>query len=195
MKPLPYCWSVFAPGRNTRRLCLMNMFLHNIGEIDGEALISPNDALVAPSAQSFDFVLAKANVIFFDYREAGKNPWTKEVWYYDYRTNIHHTLKKKPLRLEHLAEFIECSTCRTGTNANRPGTQIRTPTVAGESTLMTSWRRGTKRAWIFFGLEIRVSPTWTTYRSPMNWPRRLSKIWKRASPASGRPRESDLTGC
>ena len=33
---------------NTRRLCLMNMFLHNIGEIDGDVLISSNDALVAP---------------------------------------------------------------------------------------------------------------------------------------------------
>ena len=32
---------------NTRRLCLMNMFLHNIGEIDGDVMISPNDALVA----------------------------------------------------------------------------------------------------------------------------------------------------
>ena len=42
----------------TRRLCLMNMFLHNIGEIDGDVLISPNDALVAASAQSFDYVLA-----------------------------------------------------------------------------------------------------------------------------------------
>jgi type I restriction enzyme M protein len=42
---------------NTRRLCLMNMFLHNIGEIDGEVLISPNDALVAPSGQSYDYVL------------------------------------------------------------------------------------------------------------------------------------------
>ncbi|MEW8053648.1 MAG: class I SAM-dependent DNA methyltransferase, partial [Candidatus Thiodiazotropha sp.] len=31
---------------NTRRLCLMNMFLHNIGEIDGGVSISPNDALV-----------------------------------------------------------------------------------------------------------------------------------------------------
>jgi type I restriction enzyme M protein len=50
----------------------------------------------------------KANVIFFDNREAGKDPWTKEVWFYDYRTNIHHTLKKKPLRFEHLADFIEC---------------------------------------------------------------------------------------
>ena len=26
---------------NTRRLCLMNMFLHNIGEIDGGVTISP----------------------------------------------------------------------------------------------------------------------------------------------------------
>jgi type I restriction enzyme M protein len=193
---------------NTRRLCLMNMFLHNIGEIDGEVLISPNDALVAPPNQTYDHVLAnppfgvkssmsftneegeeetdnltynrqdfwattsnkqlnfvqhirtmlkttgraavvvpdnvlfdggagetvrqnllkttelhtilrlptgifykpgvKANVIFFDNHEASKNPWTKDVWYYDYRTNIHHTLKQKPMRFEHLAEFIEC---------------------------------------------------------------------------------------
>ena len=50
----------------------------------------------------------KANVIFFDNKEASKNPWTKEVWYYDYRTNIHHTLKKKPLRFEDLADFIAC---------------------------------------------------------------------------------------
>jgi len=50
----------------------------------------------------------KANVLFFDNREASKTPWTKEVWYYDYRTNIHHTLKKKPLRFENLADFINC---------------------------------------------------------------------------------------
>lgn len=31
----------------------------------------------------------KANVLFFDNHAAGKAPWTKEVWYYDYRTNIH----------------------------------------------------------------------------------------------------------
>ncbi|ADJ28674.1 type I restriction-modification system subunit M [Nitrosococcus watsonii] len=193
---------------NTRRLCLMNMFLHNIGEIDGESAISPNDALVAPSGQSYDYVLAnppfgkksamsftneegeqesddltynrqdfwattsnkqlnfvqhirallkstgkaavvvpdnvlfeggagetirrkllentdlhtilrlptgifyakgvKANVLFFDNREASPRPWTKEVWYYDYRTNVHHTLKKKPMRYEDLAEFIAC---------------------------------------------------------------------------------------
>lgn len=193
---------------NTRRMCLMNMFLHNIGEIDGESLISPNDALVAESPDSFDYVLAnppfgkkssmtftneegeqeeesltynrqdfwattsnkqlnfvqhirsmlkstgqaaivvpdnvlfeggageiirkklldntnlhtilrlptgifyangvKANVIFFENKPANPNPWTKEVWYYDYRTNVHHTLKKKPLRLDDLKDFIEC---------------------------------------------------------------------------------------
>jgi type I restriction enzyme M protein len=193
---------------NTRRLCLMNMFLHNIGEIDGEVTISPNDSLVAPSTRSFDYVLAnppfgkkssmtftneegeqetddltynrqdfwattsnkqlnfvqhirtmlkttgcaavvvpdnvlfeggagetvrekllentdlhtilrlptgifykpgvKANVLFFDNREASPDPWTKEVWYYDYRTNIHHTLKKKTMRYEDLADFIAC---------------------------------------------------------------------------------------
>ena len=43
---------------STRRLALMNMFLHNIGEIDGESAISPNDALVASSAKTFDYVLA-----------------------------------------------------------------------------------------------------------------------------------------
>jgi type I restriction enzyme M protein len=50
----------------------------------------------------------KANVIFFDNRPAGKDVATREVWYYDYRTNIHHTLKRKPLRFEDLADFISC---------------------------------------------------------------------------------------
>ncbi len=30
------------------------------------------------------------------------------MWIYDYRTNIHHTLKKKPLRFEDLQDFIAC---------------------------------------------------------------------------------------
>ena len=50
----------------------------------------------------------KANVLFFDNREGSKTRWTKDIWYYDYRTNIHHTLKKKPLRFEDLQEFIAC---------------------------------------------------------------------------------------
>jgi type I restriction enzyme M protein len=33
---------------------------------------------------------------------------TKDVWIYDYRTNVHHTLKRKPITLEHLKDFITC---------------------------------------------------------------------------------------
>jgi len=50
----------------------------------------------------------KANVIFFDNHEASPNPWTKDVWYYDYRTNIHHTQKKKTMRFEDLQDFVKC---------------------------------------------------------------------------------------
>lgn len=192
----------------TRRLALMNLFLHNIGDIDGESSVSSNDSLIAPSKELYDYVLAnppfgkkssmtftneegeqekedltynrqdfwvttsnkqlnfvqhirsmlkttgqaavvlpdnvlfeggagetvrkkmlettdlhtilrlptgifyangvKANVLFFDAKPASKEPWTKEVWIYDYRTNIHHTLKKNPLKLEDLQDFIDC---------------------------------------------------------------------------------------
>ena len=193
----------------TRRLALMNLFLHNIGDIDSEqVMISPNDSLIAASETRYDYVLAnppfgkkssmtftneageqekedltynrqdfwvttsnkqlnfvqhiksmlkttghaavvlpdnvlfeggagetvrkkllettdlhtilrlptgifyangvKANVLFFDGKPSSKDPWTKEVWVYDYRTNIHHTLKKNPLKLEDLKDFIAC---------------------------------------------------------------------------------------
>lgn len=193
---------------NTRRLCLMNMFLHNIGDIDGESFVSSTDALVADDGIRADYVLAnppfgkkssmtitnetggqekeslvynrqdfwattsnkqlnflqhihtllkvngeaavvmpdnvlfeggagetvrkellkstdlhtilrlptgifyahgvKANVLFFDNKPASRDAWTKDVWIYDYRTNIHHTLKKKPMRLADLEDFINC---------------------------------------------------------------------------------------
>ncbi|MCX2681465.1 class I SAM-dependent DNA methyltransferase [Galbibacter sp. EGI 63066] len=192
---------------NTRRMCLMNMYLHNIGEIDGESYISPNDALIADDGKRFDYVLAnppfgkkssmtitneegeaekedlsynrqdfwettsnkqlnflqhiktmlkingeaavvlpdnvlfeggageevrkqlmkttelhtvfrlptgifyrpgvKANVLFFNNKPASKDPWTKEIWFYDYRTNVHHTLKKKTMTEADLAEFVK----------------------------------------------------------------------------------------
>lgn len=50
----------------------------------------------------------KANVLFFDRKPASEKPWTKEVWFYDLRTNMHFTLKTNPLRYEDLKEFIEC---------------------------------------------------------------------------------------
>lgn len=192
---------------NTRRMCLMNMFLHNIGEMGGDSFVAPTDALVSPPSETFDYVFAnppfgkkssmnftneegeqetddltynradfwtttsnkqlnfvqhirtmlkstgqaavvvpdnvlfeggagetvrrkllhatnlhtilrlptgifykpgvKANVIFFDNKPAAPTAHTKEVWYYDYRTNIHHTLKKKPMTFEHLKEFVD----------------------------------------------------------------------------------------
>jgi len=193
---------------NTRRLALMNMFLHNIGDISGDSTISAQDALIGDSGHRFDYVLAnppfgkkssmtftnqegeqesedltynrqdfwattsnkqlnfvqhihtilkttgkaavvvpdnvlfeggagetvrkkllesidlhtilrlptgifykqgvKANVIFFDNKPAAKDPWTKEVWYYDFRTNIHFTLKANPMKREDLQDFINC---------------------------------------------------------------------------------------
>lgn len=50
----------------------------------------------------------KANVVFFDNKPSSKDPWTKEIWFYDYRTNIHHTLKKNPMKFEHLQDFSNC---------------------------------------------------------------------------------------
>ena len=220
---------------NTRRLCLMNMFLHNIGEIDGESAVSPNDALVASSNKTFDYVLAnppfgkkssmsftneegeqetesltynrqdfwattsnkqlnfvqhirtmlktsgkaavvvpdnvlfeggagetirrkllentdlhtilrlptgifyangvKANVLFFDNREASPDPWTKEIWFYDYRTNIHHTLKKKTLQFEDLQDFINCY--------NPENRHIRKETWNAETCPEGRWRKFT----------------------------------------------------
>ncbi len=50
----------------------------------------------------------KPNVLFFEAKPAAKEPWTKEVWIYDYRTNVHHTLKKNPIRYSNLEDFIRC---------------------------------------------------------------------------------------
>jgi type I restriction enzyme M protein len=50
----------------------------------------------------------KANVLFFDRKPGSETPWTKTLWIYDLRTNQHFTLKQKPLRPEHLADFIAC---------------------------------------------------------------------------------------
>lgn len=47
-------------------------------------------------------------MLFFDAKPASKEAWSKEIWIYDYRTNIHHTLKKNPLKLEDLQDFIDC---------------------------------------------------------------------------------------
>ncbi len=43
---------------NTRRMCLMNLFLHNIGELDGEPSVERSDALISEPTRRVDYVLA-----------------------------------------------------------------------------------------------------------------------------------------
>lgn len=43
---------------STRRMCLMNLFLHNIGELDGEPAVDRADALISEPKLTFDYVLA-----------------------------------------------------------------------------------------------------------------------------------------
>ena len=193
---------------STRRMCLMNMYLHNIGEIDGESFINSNDALISDDGSRYDYVLAnppfgkkssititneegdiekedltynrqdfwettsnkqlnflqhiknmlkvdgeaavvlpdnvlfeggageevrkqlmkttelhtilrlptgifyahgvKANFLFFKNKPGSKEAWTNDIWFYDYRTNIHHTLKKKTMTSADLEDFVKC---------------------------------------------------------------------------------------
>ena len=50
----------------------------------------------------------KANVLFFDKKPASEKPWTDKVWIYDFRTNVHFTLKENPLKFSDLTDFIRC---------------------------------------------------------------------------------------
>ena len=49
----------------------------------------------------------KANVLFFDGKPAQEKPWTKKLWVYDLRTNMHFTQKTNPLKRADLDEFVE----------------------------------------------------------------------------------------
>jgi len=48
----------------------------------------------------------KANVLFFDRKPASPDPWSRKLWVYDLRTNMHFTLKTNPLKYADLAEFV-----------------------------------------------------------------------------------------
>ncbi len=194
--------------RNTYRLCLMNLFLHNIGSLTGDVPVKRNDSLLSDPGTRFDYVLTnppfgrkssyvveneegeqeredltynrqdfwvsysnkqlnfvqhintilkvdgtaavvvpdnvlfeggagetirkkllettnlhtilrlptgifykagvKANVIFFEKQPASAEVKTKNVWIYDLRTNKRFTLKKNPIKLDDLKEFVDC---------------------------------------------------------------------------------------
>lgn len=210
--------------RNTYRMCLMNLFLHNIGSITNDVPINRNDSLLCDDGLRYDYVLTnppfgkkstytfensdgskakedlvynrqdfwttssnkqlnflqhihtilkidgqaavvlpdnvlfeggagetirqkllettnlhtilrlptgifykpgvKANVLFFYNTPPSSTMSTKDVWIYDFRTNIHFTLKKNPLKLEDLSDFIKCyngddTTARTETYSKK----------------------------------------------------------------------------
>jgi type I restriction enzyme M protein len=50
----------------------------------------------------------KANVLFFDAKPAQEAAWTKRVWVYDLRTNMHFTQKTNSLQRSDLDEFVKC---------------------------------------------------------------------------------------
>lgn len=50
----------------------------------------------------------KANVLFFDRKAGAKAAWTKKLWVYDLRTNMHFTLKENRMTRKHLDDFVAC---------------------------------------------------------------------------------------
>lgn len=48
----------------------------------------------------------KANVLFFDAKPESKEAWTESVWVYDYRTNVHKTLKTNKLTRSDFDDFV-----------------------------------------------------------------------------------------
>jgi type I restriction enzyme M protein len=52
----------------------------------------------------------KANVLFFEKHppRSDDKPNTKNLWIYDFRTNMHFTLKTNPLKRADLNDFVKC---------------------------------------------------------------------------------------
>lgn len=75
-------------GAEIRRKLLEDFNLHTI-------LRLPTGIFYAQGVQT--------NVIFFT-----KGEPTEDVWYYDYRTDIKHTLVSNPLTRKHLDDFVKC---------------------------------------------------------------------------------------
>lgn len=79
-------------GELIRRKLLEEVYLHTI-------LRLPTGIFYAQGVN--------ANILFFDKKQFHKKS-KKEVWFYDYRTNIHHTPKKNPLSFNSLSAFVKC---------------------------------------------------------------------------------------
>ena len=94
---------------NTRRMCLMNLFLHNIGELDGEPLVERSDALISEPKRKFDYVLAnppfgkKSSMTFTN--EEGEED--KQALTYE-RQDFWETTSNKQLNfLQHIVSMLK----------------------------------------------------------------------------------------
>lgn len=80
-------------GETVRRKLLAECDVHTL-------LRLPTGIFYAPGV--------KANVLFFDRKPASETPWTQKLWIYDFRTNVHFTLKTNTLKFDDLQDFIRC---------------------------------------------------------------------------------------
>lgn len=94
---------------STRRMCLMNLFLHNIGELDGEPLVERSDALIAEPKRKVDYVLAnppfgkKSSMTFTN----GDGDEDKEALTYE-RQDFWETTSNKQLNfLQHIVSMLK----------------------------------------------------------------------------------------
>jgi len=51
---------------------------------------------------------AKWGQNYFDAKPVQEKPWSKKLWVYDLRTNLHFTLKTNPLKRADLEDFVKC---------------------------------------------------------------------------------------
>lgn len=86
------------------------LFERGVGEVIRRRLIDEYDlhTLLRLPPGLFYAQGVKANVIFFDRPLRARSNAKKRLWVYDLRTDMHFTLKNKPLRSADLKDFVEC---------------------------------------------------------------------------------------
>jgi type I restriction enzyme M protein len=100
----------------------------------------------------------KANVLFFDRKPASETPWTKKLWIYDLRTNMHFTLKTNPLKREDLDEFVACyfglNNQTVGAPSGAMAAAKAAPTDRGRHDRKPTWSEGDRNCrWRAFDYE------------------------------------------
>ena len=98
------------------------LFEGSAGETIRRRLLAECDVHTLPRLPTGLFYAqgVKANVLFFDKKPAREEPWTRKLWIYDLRTNMHFTLKTDPLKREDLDDFVKCY--KPGARARRKAT-------------------------------------------------------------------------